>query len=181
MNIANKITITRIIMVPFFMFFFNFNSTNNSFKYIALLIFVSASITDFIDGFIAKKFNLTTNLGKFLDPLADKILISAAFLSFLELKLINIFIVFAMLSREFLVIGIRLVASKNGKVIAANFWGKLKTISQIAASIATMLYAINNNLFLLFFYRCLIYISTFFTILSGFLYILQNKKVLFEN
>ena len=178
MNIANKLTVLRIVMVPFFMFFLRFNQYNKYFKLYALLIFVLASITDFLDGFLARKNNITTNLGKFLDPLADKILTTAAFLCFLYLNLVDIFVVFIILAREFLVIFIRLVASKNGRVIAANFWGKLKTIFQIAACIATMLYLIFKNSFLYYSYNALIYSSTILTIVSGFLYIIQNRKVL---
>ena len=166
MNIANKLTVLRIVMVPFFMFFLRFNQYNKYFKLY------------FLDGFLARKNNITTNLGKFLDPLADKILTTAAFLCFLYLNLVDIFVVFIILAREFLVIFIRLVASKNGRVIAANFWGKLKTIFQIAACIATMLYLIFKNSFLYYSYNALIYSSTILTIVSGFLYIIQNRKVL---
>ena len=164
MNIANKLTIVRIVMVPFFMIFLRFNQHDEYFK--------------LYDGFLARKKNITTNLGKFLDPLADKILTTAAFLCFLYLKLVDVFVVFIILTREFLVIFIRLVASKNGRVIAANFWGKLKTIFQIAACIATMLYLIVKNSFLYYSYNALIYSSTVLTILSGYLYIIQNKNIL---
>ncbi len=145
MNIANKLTIFRIVTVPFFMFFLKFSYQNKSFNLYALLIFILASITDFLDGFIARKQKITTNLGKFLDPLADKILTTAAFLCFLHLKLVDVFVVFIILTREFLVIFIRLVASKNGLVISANFWGKLKTIFQMTACITTMAYLIFEN------------------------------------
>ena len=138
------------------MFFLKFNQYYEHFKFYALLIFVLASITDFLDGFLARKKKITTNLGKFLDPLADKILTTAAFLCFLHLKLVDVFVVFIILTREFLVIFIRLVASKNGKVIAANFWGKLKTVFQIAACIATMAYLIIKNSFLYYSYNALV-------------------------
>ena len=178
MNIANILTFIRIAIVPFFIFFLHTGNHYTKSYVIALVIFILASITDFFDGFLARKKNIITNLGKFLDPLADKILTTAAYLCFLELKLISIYVVFIILTREFLVFLIRLLASKESIVISANVFGKIKTITQIIACILTMIYLIfkQKNLFIL--YNIAIYISTFLTALSGFLYILQNKKLL---
>ena len=178
MNIANFLTFLRIIMVPFFMFFLNQNEQNQLNYIIALSIFILASITDFFDGFIARKKNIITNIGKFLDPLADKILTTAAYLCFLKLDLVNIYIVFIILTREFLVFLIRLLASKENIVIAANIFGKIKTVSQIVACILTIFYLIFKHKNLYIIYNISIYISTFLTAISGFLYILQNKKLL---
>ena len=178
MNIANILSLLRIVMVPFFIFFLNQTPLNKTSCLVSLSIFILASITDFFDGFIARKKNMITNLGKFLDPLADKILTTAAYLCFLNLKLVSIYIVFIILTREFLVFLIRLIASKENIVIAANFWGKLKTVTQIISCMITILYFIIPNIYLFFIYNCFIYASTFLTALSGFLYIFENKKLL---
>lgn len=178
MNIANILSFLRIIMVPFFIFFLTQTPLHKTNCLISLLIFILASITDFLDGFIARKKNIITNLGKFLDPLADKILTTAAYLCFLDLKLISVYVVFIILTREFLVFLIRLIASKENVVIAANFWGKLKTVTQIISCIVTILYLVVPNIYLFFMFKFFIYASTFLTALSGFLYILENKKLL---
>ncbi len=178
MNIANILSFLRIILVPFFIFFLNQTPLNKTNCLISLLIFILASITDFFDGFLARKKNIVTNLGKFLDPLADKILTTAAYLCFLDLKLVSVYVVFIILTREFLVFLIRLIASKENVVIAANFWGKLKTVTQIISCITTILYLVVPNIYLFLTYKIFIYASTFLTALSGFLYILENKKLL---
>ncbi len=180
MNLSNILTIMRIILVPFFIISMEFSSKDNNFSLIALIIFILAAITDFLDGFLARRLNLISNLGKFLDPLADKILTTAAFLVFLDLKLVNIWVIFITLSREFLVMLVRLMSSKSGIVIAANFWGKLKTIFQIISCIVTLIYIIHTNVILFYAYNILIYISTFLTIISGLLYLLNNKHI-FKN
>lgn len=179
MNTANKLTIFRITISPLLIIFLELKEKNQIFSYLALLVFIVASLTDFLDGFIARKKNLITNLGKFLDPLADKILITAAYLCFLELKLINVFVVFLIFTREFLVFLIRLVASKNNKVLAANFLGKAKTVTQIVASILTLLYIINNSNLLYYSYNAFVYLSTALTTISGIVYIKQNMNQFF--
>lgn len=178
MNIANILSLLRVIIVPFFIFFLNQTHLNKTNCLISLSIFILASITDFFDGFIARKKNITTSLGKFLDPLADKILTTAAYLCFLNLKLVSVYVVFIILTREFLVFLIRLIASKENVVIAANFWGKLKTVTQIISCIITILYLIIPNIYMFSVYNFFIYASTFLTALSGFLYIFENKELL---
>lgn len=178
MNISNVLTTARILLTPFFILFLKFGVKNKIYNLYALLIFVLASITDFLDGYIARKQQKITNLGKFLDPLADKILTTAAYLCFLELKLINIWVVFIVFVREFLVIFIRLIASKNGIVIAANFFGKLKTVLQIFAIILTLIFLIKKNVFFKNCYLFSIYVSTFATAYSGLIYFLKNKDIL---
>ena len=178
MNIANILTFIRIIIVPFFMLFLTKKQPTKTDFIMALLIFAIASITDFFDGFIARKKNIITNLGKFLDPLADKILTTAAYLCFLDLKLITVYVVFIILTREFLVFLIRLVASKENIVIAANIWGKLKTVFQIISCILTIIYLVEKTEFMFYIYNIFIYISTILTIISGIIYILQNRKLL---
>lgn len=173
-NIPNILTISRVFMVPFFVFLLNAN-----FNIWALVIFILASITDAIDGFVARKYNLITNFGKFLDPLADKVLTISAFVCFLKLNITNVWVVLIIITREFLVMFIRLMAMQNKIVLAANLWGKIKTISQMVACIFSMLYLISPVIFLKYIYEILIYISVLFTILSGGIYLYSNKK-LFE-
>ncbi len=128
MNIANILTILRIIMVPIFMYML----LDSEFEW-ALIIFVLASLTDFLDGYLARKLNLVTNLGKFLDPLADKILVLAAFIAFVEMGYIPSWAVLIIVSRELVVSVFRAIAASRDVVIAAGIWGKLKTVSQMIA------------------------------------------------
>lgn len=143
MNTANKLTLTRIILIPFFLLFAlpPFRHMGEGFtgfisnwgKTIALVIFISASLTDLLDGYIARKQNLVTNTGKFLDPLADKLLIAAAMIALVATGELSGWVCFIILTREFAVTGIRTIAASEGYVIAANKWGKLKTFLQIIA------------------------------------------------
>lgn len=178
MNISNVLTASRIFLTPFFILFLKIGANKKTFNFFALLIFVLASITDFLDGYLARKNKKITNIGKFLDPLADKILTTAAFLCFLELKLVNVWVVFVVFTREFLVIFLRLIASKKEIVIAANFWGKLKTVLQIVAIILTLIFLIKKNSFLKNCYIFSIYTSTVITALSGLIYFIKNKQIL---
>lgn len=131
MNLPNKLTVIRIIMVPFFVFFMLTDVGGAANKWIALLLFCVASLTDLLDGKIARKYNLVTNFGKFMDPLADKLLVCAALICLVELERIPAWIVIVIMSREFIISGFRLIASDNGVVIAASYWGKFKTTFQI--------------------------------------------------
>ena len=136
MNLPNKLTLARIIMVPFYMLFLLWAFP---FHYVAaLLIFVAASLTDYFDGQIARSQNLVTNLGKFLDPIADKMLTTAAFLVFLAIGVTDVWAVMLVMTREFMVTSVRLMAAKDGTVVAASFSGKLKTVAQYIAIIAMM-------------------------------------------
>ena len=129
MNIANKLTVLRILLIPVFLFVLLSNMPNNFI--IALVIFIIASFTDFLDGYLARSLNLVTKLGKFLDPLADKLLVISAMLAFIELGLLSSTVVLIIVSRELIISVFRAIAASEGIVIAASWWGKLKTNSQI--------------------------------------------------
>ena len=131
MNLSNKLTLMRVVMILFYVFFQMSNVCGEYGKYIAFAIFLIASITDLLDGKIARKYNLVTNFGKFMDPLADKLLVSSALICFVELGLLPAWMVIIIISREFIISGFRLVAANNGVVIAASMWGKFKTTFQM--------------------------------------------------
>ena len=133
MNLPNKLTILRVILIPFFVFFLISPFFDGYGNYIALAIFIIASLTDMADGKIARKYNLVTNFGKFMDPLADKLLVCSAMICLVDLKLIPVWVVLIIIAREFIISGFRLVASDNGIVIAASYWGKFKTTFQMIA------------------------------------------------
>ena len=131
MNLPNKLTIFRVILIPFFVFFLLAPYFPGYGKYIAVAIFIVASLTDLADGKIARKYNLVTNFGKFMDPLADKLLVCSAMICLVETKKLAAWIVIIIIAREFIISGFRLVASDNGVVIAASYWGKFKTTFQM--------------------------------------------------
>ena len=131
MNLPNKLTTLRVIMIPFFVFFMLTDVGGNANKWIALALFVVASLTDFLDGKIARKYNLVTNFGKFMDPLADKLLVCSALICLQDLDRVPAWVVIVIIAREFIISGFRLVASDNGIVIAASYWGKFKTTFQM--------------------------------------------------
>ena len=134
MNLPNKLTILRVIMIPFFVLALLYNGgENQTLRYVAAAIFIIASLTDMLDGKIARKYNLVTNFGKFMDPLADKLLVCSALICLVELKELPAWMVIVIISREFIISGFRLVASDNGVVIAASYWGKFKTTFQMIA------------------------------------------------
>ena len=135
MNLPNKLTILRVIMIPFFVFFLLSGVGGSASKWIALVIFAAASITDTLDGYIARRDNLITDFGKFMDPLADKLLVCSALICFVELDKLPAWMVIIIIAREFIISGFRLVASDNGIVIAASYWGKFKTVSQLVGKI----------------------------------------------
>ena len=131
MNLTNKLTVLRIIMVPFFVFFMLTDAGGAANKWIALVIFCVASLTDMLDGKIARARGLVTNFGKFMDPLADKLLVCSAMICLIPLGKLTAWFVIVIIAREFIISGFRLVASDNGIVIAASYWGKFKTVSQM--------------------------------------------------
>ena len=136
MNLPNKLTILRIIMIPFFVLFMLLDGgVNQTYRYIAAVIFIVASFTDLLDGKIARKYNLVTNFGKFMDPLADKLLVCSGLICFVGLGQLPAWFVIIIISREFIISGFRLVASDNGVVIVASYWGKFKTVSQMIMSV----------------------------------------------
>ena len=136
MNLPNKLTILRIIMIPFFVLFMLLDGgVSQTYRYIAAVIFIVASFTDLLDGKIARKYNLVTNFGKFMDPLADKLLVCSGLICFVGLGQLPAWFVIIIISREFIISGFRLVASDYGVVIAASYWGKFKTVSQMIMSV----------------------------------------------
>lgn len=177
MNLPNKLTILRVILIPFlyFPYFTVFDGYGN---YIALAIFIIASLTDMADGKIARKYNLVTNFGKFMDPLADKLLVCSAMICLVDLKLIPVWVVLIIIAREFIISGFRLVASDNGIVIAASYWGKFKTTFQMLMVIV-IIFNINLQLgWLNILGTILIYVALVLTVVSLIDYIAKNKDVL---
>ena len=132
MNLPNKLTVLRMIMVPFFVASMLMTEGWFADKWISLILFCVASLTDMLDGKIARKYNLVTNFGKFMDPLADKLLVCSAMICMIDSGKLTAWFVIIVIAREFIISGFRLVASDNGIVIAASYWGKLKTVSQMA-------------------------------------------------
>lgn len=175
MNLPNKLTILRIIMVPFFVVFMLTNLGGAANKWIALALFVVASLTDLLDGKIARKYNLVTNFGKFMDPLADKLLVCSAMICLIEMGKLPAWIVIIIIAREFIISGFRLVASDNGIVIAASYWGKFKTVFQMAMIIVLIMDL--GGVFDLI-GKVLVVIALVLTIISLFDYIYKNKQVL---
>ena len=175
MNLPNKLTTFRVILIPFFVFFMlapNMTGINN---YIAVAIFIVASLTDLLDGKIARKYNLLTNFGKFMDPLADKLLVCSAMICLIQTGQLAAWIVVIIIAREFIISGFRLVASDNGIVIAANYWGKFKTVSQMAMII--VLIADLGGVFDLI-GQILIWLALALTIISLIDYVWTNRQVL---
>lgn len=173
-NLPNRLTILRIIMVPFVMVFMLIDITNG--KYIAEAIFIFASITDWLDGFIARKLNMITNFGKIMDPLADKLLVMAAMLCLVEKGICPSWCAILIIAREFLVTGLRVVAAAEGKVVAANIWGKVKTVVQLIVMTAAIFFVDTNNDTIIFYIRLGIYVTVFVTVMSGVIYIKDNKE-----
>ncbi len=131
MNLPNKLTVLRVIMVPFFVFFMLTDFAGDADKWIALVLFCLASLTDMLDGKIARARNLVTNFGKFMDPLADKLLVCSAMICLIPAGKLPAWVVIVIIAREFIISGFRLVAADSGIVIAASYWGKFKTVSQM--------------------------------------------------
>lgn len=177
MNLANKITIVRILMIPIFIVILLSGLIAPPLsRYIALIIFIIASLTDALDGYIARSRNMITNLGKFMDPLADKMLVISAMIALVQLGNLQAWIVIVIVAREFIVTGFRLIAASNNIIIAASWWGKLKTISQMLMVIS-LLANINEVIFIAI-NSLLIALATAFTIISGVDYIVKNIGVL---
>ena len=188
MNLANKLTLLRIILIPFFIVCFyipnlmmNTVSVNSYLipyaNLLGLVIFLLAAITDFIDGYIARKYNLITDFGKFMDPLADKLLVTAALLILLENGLISAWVVLVILAREFIVTGFRTIAAAKGVVIAAGWLGKIKTVVQFIM-ISTLL--LLNYPFELFNWpvdRVFVALAVVLTVASGVEYIYKNMNI----
>lgn len=176
MNLPNKLTMLRVIMIPFFIIFLLIPITPYD-KWIALAIFILASLTDLLDGKIARKYNLVTNFGKFMDPLADKLLVCAALICLIELDKIPAWMVIVIIAREFIISGFRLVASDNGVVIAASYWGKFKTTFQMAA--VCLLIADISAIHVVT--QIVLWIAVILTVVSLVDYLVKNKDVMKES
>lgn len=175
MNLPNKLTMFRVILIPFFVLFMLVDITTAD-KWIALAIFIVASLTDLLDGKIARKYNLVTNFGKFMDPLADKLLVCSALICLVEMAELPAWMVIIIIAREFIISGFRLIASDNGVVIAASYWGKFKTTFQMVmiclliADIAAI--GIITNV--------IVWIALILTVVSLIDYLLKNKDIMKE-
>ncbi|MEC2160915.1 CDP-diacylglycerol--glycerol-3-phosphate 3-phosphatidyltransferase [Virgibacillus halodenitrificans] len=188
MNIPNRITISRILLIPIFILLLSLplnwgnwqigESTLPIADFAAALLFIFASVTDWVDGFYARKYNLVTNLGKFLDPLADKLLVSAALILLVEMGFAPAWVVIIIISREFAVTGLRLVAAGEGFVLAAGSMGKLKTATQMIAIAALLLHNFPFSYIGFPFGTLMLYVALFFTIVSGVDYFIKNWHVM---
>ena len=176
MNLPNKLTVLRVCMIPFFVAALLWEGgADRNFRILADVLFAAASFTDFLDGKIARKYNLVTNFGKFMDPLADKLLVCSAMICLIELERLPAWFVIIIIAREFIISGFRLIAAENGIVIAANYWGKFKTVSQMIMIILLLLhfggvFAVLEQIF--------IWLSLALTVISLMTYIWQNRSVL---
>ena len=192
MNLANKLTLIRVILVPIFLVFIAYQGLPYG-SVIATLIFIIASVTDQLDGYIARSRNQVTNFGKFMDPLADKLLVTAALISLVELQLVPAWAAIVIIAREFAVSGLRTIAASEGLVIAASWWGKIKTVIQIIAIVLLLLQvniinspgikelvAGSNFLRNFFIYvpDIFLYLAVAITIISGVDYFRKNKNVI---
>lgn len=185
MNLPNRLTVIRFILAPVFMILLVVDFPWHFF--VAMLVFIAASVTDYLDGKIAREQNLVTDFGKFLDPIADKMITTAAFLAFTYLKIGSgiVWITFIVLLREFVIASVRLSAAGGGKVVAANMWGKTKTVVQMLAIILTLFlcfiaqtFEISPVLGEVFDIVCtvVLWVSAVLTFISGVTYIIDNKK-----
>ena len=174
MNLANKLTMIRIFLVPIFLIFMAVKDIPYG-KELATLIFILASLTDKLDGYIARSRNQITNFGKFMDPLADKLLVTAALVSLVELQIVPSWVAIIIIAREFAVSGLRTIAASEGKVIAASYWGKIKTVIQIVAIIAALLNLTYVNPMLRTLTNVSMAAAVIITIISGVDYFVKNK------
>lgn len=177
MNLPNKLTILRVIMIPFFVAALLYDGgANQNMRYVAAALFIIASLTDMLDGKIARKYNLVTNFGKFMDPLADKLLVCSALICMIELRELPAWMVIVIISREFIISGFRLVASDNGVVIAASYWGKFKTTFQMIGVVLLIF----NIPALSTLTTIIVWIALALTVISLVDYIVKNAGVLTE-
>ena len=176
MNLPNKLTTFRVILIPFFVFFMLAPNMTGINQYIAAAIFIVASLTDLLDGKIARKYNLVTNFGKFMDPLADKLLVCSAMICLIQTGQLAAWIVVIIIAREFIISGFRLVASDNGVVIAASYWGKFKTTFQMIGVVLLIF----NIPALSTLTTIIVWIALALTVISLVDYIVKNAGVLTE-
>ncbi|MGL4874201.1 MAG: CDP-diacylglycerol--glycerol-3-phosphate 3-phosphatidyltransferase [Clostridium sp.] len=195
MNLANKLTLMRILLVPIFLVFIVVKGIPYG-TFIATFIFILASITDKLDGYIARSRNQITNFGKFMDPLADKLLVTAALIALVELGLVPSWAAIIIIAREFAVSGLRTLAAAEGKVIAASWWGKIKTVIQMIAIILLLIEVnietsawlttfVNSHSIVNFIFTGLptimLYIAVIITLISGYDYFAKNKGIISTN
>ncbi len=178
MNIANKLTLLRVILVPIFLYFLLNKDVSTAYSYIALAIFCIASVTDFLDGYLARKLNLITNFGKFMDPIADKVLVNSAIIALLALGEIGAVATIIIIGRELIISGFRLVASDRNIVISAGPWGKWKTVIQMFMVIYLLTGFQHMNGTTMLIANIFIYASVILSLISLFDYIYKNKEVL---
>lgn len=175
MNLPNKLTMLRVILIPVFLLVL-FLAPAPMNRYVAVVIFIVASLTDFLDGYLARKWNLVSNFGKFMDPLADKLLVMAALVSMVQLGDLASWVVIIILAREFAITGFRTLAMEANIVMAASWWGKVKTTVQMLMIILVLLDLPFAGVTIV--EKLLVGLAVFFTILSGADYIIKNKQVL---
>jgi len=176
MNLPNKLTVIRILAIPVFLIFLYISK--GVFRFLPLLIFIGAAVTDAIDGYIARRDNLITDFGKFMDPLADKLLTASAFVAFVEIGYLSSWIVVLIISREFLVSGFRTLAASKGVTIAANTWGKIKTVFQMILIIVILMDYTGYIGFVASWIIPLVAIVVLLTVTSGATYIYENMDVI---
>lgn len=185
MNLPNKLTVMRVILVPFFIFFLLCDVTfgSQASSILALVVFIAASVTDALDGHIARSRNLVTNFGKFLDPLADKVLVISALVCFIQMGLVGAVPVIIIIAREFMVSGLRLVTANEGVVVAAGIWGKLKTAFTMVSIVIILFFAVlfgkdstGYAAWVNITEQVLIWISTILTVISGAIYLNGYKE-----
>ena len=176
MNLPNRLTVLRVIMSPFFVVFMLTDFAGAASRYIALAIFCVASFTDFLDGYLARRDNLVTNFGKFMDPLADKLLVCSAMICLIPSGKLETWIVLVIIAREFIISGFRLVASDNGIIIAASYWGKFKTVSHMTMIILLILDFQNPVMQVIT--EAVKWIAVILTIVSLVDYVWKNRQVL---
>lgn len=178
-NLPNKLTMSRILMIPFFAAALLWqNGSSHSFRMAALILFAIASYTDHLDGKIARKHHLITNFGKFMDPLADKLLVCSALICMVQLSQLPAWIVIVVVAREFIISGFRLIAAEQGVVIAASMWGKAKTVSQMACIVLLILNL--NRAPWTYLTRASVFLMALLTIVSLADYLVKNRQVLQE-
>ena len=190
LNTPNILTLARIIITPFFLWSILSDTLPHRFL-IACVIFSIGAITDALDGHLARKNNQITNFGKFLDPIADKVLTTSALLAFMSMGLCNIWIVMIVLTREFAIASVRMIAATSGVVIPANIWGKIKTVTQMVFTILIMLlgeaYYITENQYSEIFLKLpdlsivsngLLWITAILTVVSGVIYLVDSRKII---
>ena len=178
MNLPNKLTMFRVILIPFFVFFVLSGLFGRAGDIIGLVIFIVASLTDMLDGKIARKYNLVTNFGKFMDPLADKLLVCSAMICLIAIDRLAAWIVIIIIAREFIISGFRLIAVDNGVVIAASMWGKVKTVVQMVMIILLLLHLPFTAFQVL--EQISIWLALVLTVVSLVDYLMKNKAVLKE-